>query len=338
MLTLLEKILFALVALALTTHACAEQELNLTPARLPAVVDESDSLEEDFAEPISVPTSSTAFEPATLSERFEPAPRYGLSQLGAWKWRGITGSYTYIPRLDDGGLGTNDFELGIPFMVDLPRDGALTITPGGAVRLWDGPTGFDLPSHVYDANFDFGLRFRLGERWKLILGVTPGLYWDGESFDGEAFRVLGRALAIYQWSESLQWTIGAVYLDRDDIPAVPAVGFTWTPNENWKVDANMPRPKLSYRLFVEDEGAVWWSYVGAGMGGGQWLVTPPLGESQELSLRQFSLTMGIERRPMPYVSMYFEAGWVFGREIEIESLNKSFDPSDSFMLRAGVGY
>ncbi len=254
-----------------------------------------------------------------------------------WKWRGVYTNLAYIGDTGNNGFGVRDFELSVPFMRTLgSEDRALMFSPGFGLHWFDPPADYRLPDFVFDTTFDFGLRWRANDRWRFNLGVTPGIYADPNA-DGVGFRILGRALAVYQWSESLSFTLGAVYLDRDDIPVVPGIGFSWTPNDRLKLDANMPRPRLSYMIYEESGGAKWWAYTGASLGGGQWLVRRD-GEDQVMTLRQFNLVAGIERRPIPYVAMFLESGWVFGREVEIQDTKETFIPSDSFIVRLGVGF
>jgi hypothetical protein len=215
-------------------------------------------------------------------------------------------------------------------------DRALMFSPGMGFHWWDAPVDYRLPDFVYEATFDIGLRWKLNDRWRFNLGVTPGTYTDVDT-SGSGFRILARALAVYQWSETLAFTLGAVYLDRDDIPVVPGIGFSWTPNDRLRVDANMPRPRISYMFHQEAGGAKWWAYTGAALGGGQWEVRRD-GTDQIMTLRQFNLVAGIERRPIPYFALFLEGGWVFGREVEIQQTGEIFLPSDSFILRLGASY
>jgi hypothetical protein len=255
-----------------------------------------------------------------------------------WKWRGVLANSSFIPTLGNQGFGSTDIEFSIPFMRTMGSDDrALMFSPGAGVHFWNAPASYRLPETVYDFSFDVGLRWRANDRWRFILGVTPGFFTDGQAWSGEGFRIPARALAIYQWSETLSLTLGAVYLNRNDIPVVPGIGFTWTPTEYLKVDANMPRPRISYNFFEEAGGAKWWAYTGAALGGGQWLVDRD-GREEVITLRQFNLVAGIERRPIPYVSMFLEGGWVFGREVEIQTPKETLIPSDSFIVRFGIGY
>lgn len=296
---------------------------------------DSNLLNESVSESTAVPEELTG-EFTPVAERMNQNSVW-RREWDRWKWRGVLTNVGYVGNTGNNGFGSQDIELSVPFMRTMGSDDrALMFSPGFGLHWLDPPAEYRLPSFVYDATFDVGLRWRANDRWRFILGVTPGSYADPDA-GGSGFRILARALAVYQWSESLSFTLGAVYLDRDDIPVVPGIGFTWTPNDRLKLDANMPRPRLSYMLYEERGGAKWWAYTGASLGGGQWLVRRD-GEDQVMTLRQFNLVAGIERRPIPYMSMFLESGWVFGREVEIQDTKDVFIPSDSFIVRLGVGY
>lgn len=253
------------------------------------------------------------------------------------KFRGPLIDAAGTASLGTRGFGSVDVQTQLPFITNGPAGATLMVTPTVGIHHWNAPF-FLLPDYVYDLSTDLAWRMPIGERWRMNLGITPGLFTDGNDFGGDAFRIIGRALATYQWSDRLDLTFGAVYLDREDIPAVPAIGFTWTPNDRWIVEANMPRPRIRYRLNDPKQDVAWWSYTSAALGGGQWSVELDDGTKDIVTQRQFALVWGIERRPSPYFSLFVEAGWVFGRRVEYDATDREIKANDSFLFRFGTSY
>jgi hypothetical protein len=82
----------------------------------------------------------------------------------------------------------------------------------------------------------------------------------------------------------------------------------------------------------------WW-FVGAELGGGEWAIQREAGFDDLVSLTDYRVTAGLERKSIDYlVGMRVEIGYVFARELEYRSGTPSFDPSDTVLLRAGFFY
>jgi hypothetical protein len=62
------------------------------------------------------------------------------------------------------------------------------------------------------------------------------------------------------------------------------------------------------------------------------------GFNDEMTLRDFRLTLGIERRSEQGLSGRAEIGYVFSRKIEFERDATEFQPRDTILLRAGIAF
>jgi|GEM_PF-2215476 len=255
---------------------------------------------------------------------------------------------TYLPRLENDSLGASDLEtgivLGIPFFrVTAP----LLITPRFAVHYLDGPATPDLPARVYDAEVNFRHIRKFGESpWAMMAAVTLGQYSDFEKGDADAFRVTGQAFAIYESSPATKWIMGVVYLNRQDIKIVPALGLIYEPNPDIKFEATLPRPRISWRLNNRKlaggtlaSGDERRAYVAGEFGGGIWSIQRPTTLTQDLlTYSDFRVLMGIERTIVGGLSHRVEAGYVFGRELEFASVPPDVELDDSLFVRAGLTY
>jgi hypothetical protein len=251
---------------------------------------------------------------------------------------------TYLPKLDDDGLGMVDFEnsvmLGFPFPT---RDMPLVLTPGFDFHLVDGPdstaaAGADLPPRLYDIYLQIRWMAKVSERWSLTLATTPGYYTDFEGDNSNALRVTAQALAIWEWRPQSQLIFGVVYLDREDIGFLPAGGLIWTPNDANRLELIFPRPRFLHRFRQTAIYEDWWS-IGAEFGGGEWAIGRADGTDDVVDITDYRITAGVERKSIDYlVGMRLEVGSVFGREIEYQSGTASFEPGDTLLVRGGFFY
>jgi hypothetical protein len=155
----------------------------------------------------------------------------------------------------------------------------------------------------------------------------------------DAIRITGRALATWQWvPEHLSLLFGVVYLDRNDIPTLPAVGLIWTPTPDWRMDLIFPRPKLARRLTFTPRQREDWAYLGGSIGGRTWAVERLSGISDQLTLRDYRFYLGLERITDGGGGLFAEVGYVFGRKLEYESLPLTRSLSDAVMIRGGIRY
>ncbi len=264
-----------------------------------------------------------------------PGSRQGVFQK--FKFTG-----TYLPQLESDSLGFSDLRtslvFGVPFVT---RETPLVIEPEYRVRFLDRPGAPPLPSRLHDAAVQFRHFRRLSDRWIFDGAITLGLYADDHNFGaGDAFRVSGRALGIYQSTEEWNWVFGAVYLNRAGATILPVAGLAYrTPCV--KYELVFPRPRAAWLLPGStidcDER---WAYVMGEFGGGRWAVTNPTTDDNDvLEARDLRILFGYERKIIGGMSYKYEMGYVFNREIEYRSGSPppaSLD--DTFLVRVGFSY
>lgn len=187
----------------------------------------------------------------------------------------------------------------------------------------------------------------VNDRWSWMFNFTPTVATDFENTSSDMWRFRGNAFAFYTPREDTQWIFGAVVTGRRDLPALPAVGLVWWPDERSKLDLTFPQPRYSRRL-AESGNHEWWGYVGSNLGGGTWAVELPGGVDDELTYRAWRLVVGMESVPpgskapgsrgSSGISSYLEAGISLGREIEFERSPNTLTPDDVFYVGGGIRF
>jgi hypothetical protein len=260
-------------------------------------------------------------------------------------WRQGKVDYTWLPGLGAAPLQINDFDLSTTVAVPVGGDRApLTFTPGLGAHLWQGPGpgrvpgAPDLPAHLYDAYLEFGWRPRLA-RWLFAdLAVTPGLYTDLKDFNAETFQLRGRGVAVVAFSPQFQLVGGALYVNRILTKVLPAGGLIWDPDEDTKLFAVFPQPKLARRVATAGP-AQWWAYLGGEFGGGKWSIERGNGQVDAVDYTDWRILLGLECLNNPGLKGHVEAGYVFNRAVRIRgntSDHPDFEPSPTWMVRAGL--
>ncbi len=238
-------------------------------------------------------------------------------------------------EVSDFGILSTDVSVTLAFPVP-SREMPLILTPAFAVHVLDGPSGVDLPNQLYDNSLRIQTMFKINERWGANIAVTPGWYSDFQSSNDEALRFSGHAFAAWDQSPRVQWIFGVVYLDWQNIRILPAAGVIVKPDRDTSIELTFPRPRFAQRLGYTHFGDIWW-YVAGELGGGTWAVSTAGGDDV-VTISDYRLLLGIENQGARGFKTYLEVGYVFGREIEFKSAAPDFDPSDTFLLRAGLTY
>jgi len=240
------------------------------------------------------------------------------------------------------GLGMSDLELKTILAFPVPsRSYPLIFTPGFAVHYLDGPTSPDVPARLYDAYAQFRWMYRISPKLGIDVGITPGVFSDFQQSSDEAIRIPGHAVAMWTCRPSLKFVLGATYLDREDVAALPVVGLIWTPHDDVEFELIFPRPRIARRIYcfgAYTEELQHWIYLAGELGGGTWAVARTNGENDVLNYRDYRVFLGIQRKAIGRLDWRLEAGYVFGRKIEYLSDTPDFEPTDTVMVRACMVY
>ena len=214
----------------------------------------------------------------------------------------------------------------------------LGVTPSFRVDWIDAASGMDVPSQLFETGVSFFYRKPISERLSAMAIVTPSIRSDFTTSD-QALRVFG--LGLLNWekvADTLTLSGGVVFLGRADLPVLPAVGLTWTPDVRTKLDLRFPQARYSHRLMKEGAKSETWGYCSAGIGGNTWAVTRQSGLTDELSLRDIRVLCGIEHVTDGGGGWFCEAGFAFARKIEYERTATEVSLSDGLLLNAGWNY
>lgn len=260
----------------------------------------------------------------------------------------LTLKHTWIEGDTGNELDINDTELSttllfprVPFSTQ-----PLRVTPGFILHLWAGPsepTDADLPARAYSGFLGFHFHTSPDRPLQGEIQVRPGVYTDFQTFNIDSFRFPGFGLIKYQLTERLQIKGGIEYYDRLRVQMLPAGGVLWTPNPQTRFDIYFPRPKLAQYVTTVGNQDLWW-YVSGEYGGGSWTIQRDSGFGDRIDYNDIRVALGIEFGPAQRMANadslgFFEAGFVFRREvIYAQNPAHNFEPTNTFMLRAGVSY
>jgi hypothetical protein len=250
---------------------------------------------------------------------------------------------TWLPQLDDDGLGWTDLRseivFGLPFFT---RETPIVITPAYEAHFLDRPSAFDLPPRLHDLSIDFHHFRRIGDHWIADFALTPGLYADDHSLDSsDAFRLNGRAVGVYEPNQMWKWLLGVSYVNGGWRKIVPIAGFVYEPSDDVEYEIVFPAPRAAWRLPNspipgEDE---YWVYVAGEFTSSIWAFEQNDGTDDILAYRDLRLILGFEHKVIGGLSSRAEVGYVFNRQMKIASSGPDdIDLDETLLLRIGLVY
>jgi hypothetical protein len=250
---------------------------------------------------------------------------------------------------------SNDIETSATFALPVDWSRApFLITPGFGLHTWErGEQTDELPAQTYDAYIDGAWNPQPSPFFGAELGVRVGVYSDFDTFTDHSIRVMGRGLAVLNYSPTTQIKFGVIYLDRVEIKLLPAGGVFWTPDPDTRWEIFFPRPKFE-RRFATTGRYQWWWYVVGEYGGGSWtfrrdipaggvgiLPLPPRVVEDQFDYNDIRVSTGIEWVPegAPGLRGYIEVGFATDREIVYRDFPpRNIDLPNTFLIRGGVAF
>lgn len=286
------------------------------------------------------PTSNDPhLNPILAHEHFE----LGVAKLSPYKkgfFQKLSLSGAFLGSGSEDNLNMTELEsfamFGLPFPI---TEWPLVLSPGYNMHLLSRPSGgTDLPPRLNDAYLDIMWLPTFVHRYTTLLAVTPGYYSDYRIGDADAFRITGKGLVIYDAvPEKWQLVGGVVYLGRDSLKILPVGGAIWTPNDWVKLELIFPKPKLA-AMFNRGMGYEDWTYLMADYGGNTYSIRRANGDADKVTLQDFRIIGGIERRLDGGAGYRLEAGYIFGRRVDYLYYGGDFEPQDTFLVRAGITF
>ena len=317
--------LVAWIAVASTSQGLLAQESFANPNR---------RLDQRIVEPVQPSNENQLLGPARFEQSSQRPRGIPLSLESEW--------------ITDSDLGQRTLGAGIRLpLLFLRREDA----PPPMVNLGFNHTEFNfgndfgLPPDLYELSIGLSGVRQLKDRWAVRSIVGVDFATDGDNRSSDAWQFRGGAFAIWDATDQLKLSFGAIALGRKDLPVVPALGAIWVPTDRCRLDLILPNPKVSY-LLTDDGSRQNWIYTGVGLSGNTWGYENSAGVDQQLSYGDWRAVLGWESRPSAPANVPFvlgrkysaELGYAFSRDLELDRDAADISLSSSFLLRFSTRY
>lgn len=315
---------------------------------LPAVP--ADSAASAGDETVGLPENPPADEPETPAPPAEhgpsiPVPEISLDNESNWLnrvmdehlliWREFPGGLEFIPG-GHGGFGLTT--IGFKSAISSDSSPGAWLVPKFDWSFLSGPRSPDLPPQLYRLSLQFNFAIDMDANTRLHMQIAPTWATDFDAGAGESFRMIAGGLFTHDLSREWMLALGAVYLDRPDLPALPLGGVRWRPADNLELNLMFPQPRAAWRFDTEDSGTERWFFIGGGLGGGSWAFERAGGSSDRVGYLDLRILAGIERREPDGDRDIFEVGYIFDRRLDFATGPGDQNLPGTLVIRSGVVY
>lgn len=232
------------------------------------------------------------------------------------------------------------FEGAFPIYARMGDSGPDLVVLGSAKfghGFFSGDTAVDLPSNLYTAGGGVRLVKPINPIWDFIGGVNVLYQGDGEA-ESDSVTVTGMGMFQWQRTEKTQWMFGVVATGVEDIPVIPVIGANWKPRDDWEVSFGLPQTRVAHRLSYLFPHQEVWGYAGLlGLGRGRYGVRRESGIDDVLTMREFPIAVGLERRGDGPI-WFCEGGVAVGRQLEYEVSGEEIDLDAGGYVRLGLKF
>lgn len=243
-----------------------------------------------------------------------PARRgYGVGEVsGEWKAQMSVG---HFPSADlhgtPGDVGITDYRLKLARNVKL--DDRITLTMGGGYGLKhiDSTPTAALPQDLHALFLEAGARYRINDRSFASIRLYPGFYSDFKDLSTEDLRMPVLALGGYSFDNGLSVVGGFIYrFGYHSSQFIPALGFSYQPNESWRLDLIAPRPGITY--FASRQLHL---FVAGDFASDEYEINDRSFGAKAMKYSDYKAMVGADYLPAPAVKFSTSVGYAFDRKI-----------------------
>jgi len=237
---------------------------------------------------------------------------YAGETTGEWN---VATTFAHLPGADlhgtPGSVGISDYRLKIAR--NLKLDERLTLTLGGGYGLKhiDSSPAAALPRDLHALFVEAGLRYRINDRSFASIKLYPGFYSDFKELGEDDLRMPVLALGGYSFDNGLSVVGGLIYrFGYHAAQFIPALGFSYQPDPNWRFDLIAPRPGITYvasrrlQLFVAGDFA-----------SDEYELKDLTFGAKAIKYSDLKAMVGVQYLPVPAVRISTSAGYAFDRKI-----------------------
>lgn len=262
----------------------------------------------------------------------------GNTDNGTWsrEWNAQF-SAGFLPAADFHGIpgdaAISDYRLKISR--SLKVDDKLTLSLGGGYGLKhiDASSAASLPQDLHALFVEVGANYRFSEKAFGSVRLSPGFNSDFKSLGSDDVRMPVLALGGYSFDYGWSVVGGFIYRPWSHFTQfIPALGFSYQPDEYWRIDMIAPRPSITYSASRQLQ-----LFVAGDFASDEYELEGQTFGAKAIKYSDFKVMAGVGISPIPAVKISASVGYAFDRKFEFyDSLRSDLRLDDVPFFRVSL--
>ena len=276
---------------------------------------------------------------ASVETRFTPDPANEKPALDLFN---LDASYVFESQISSGStnFGKQDaFQTSIDYAHRFHLAGPLYLRAGVSYSRFEfGQTLAPVPDHLQSLAGIIGIDYMVGKDLGAFLQLRPGFYTD-RTFDLDSFDMpitLGRLWILQEKKLYLLTGVNYAFL-RGQYPVLPLVGLIWYPNDQWKVLAILPEPRVTY---MPNKNLGFW--LGGQLTGGSYrteesaTILPRRMSNAAVDYSEYRAGVGVDFKCGDNVTLTVAGGYAIQRKFDFDRAGFEYKADPAPYVRAMV--
>lgn len=250
-------------------------------------------------------------------------------------------SFSYLPTAGIGASAADvsiaDYRLKISRNVKLNDHVTLALGGGYGNKHIDSSASAHLPRDLHAMYVETGVTWLINDRSFMSLKAFPGIYSDFQEINGDDVRVPFLALGGYTFDNGLSLVGGFVYrFGYHSGKYIPALGVSYQPNQDWKLDLVWPRPALTRTVSPRLQ-----LYIAGDFASDEYELKDHAFGAKALKYSDYKAMGGASYILFPDVRISASAGYAFARQFMFYDGNRPdlrMDNAPFFKVALDVGW
>lgn len=250
-------------------------------------------------------------------------------------------SIGYLPTADLHGLpgDVNISDYRVKLLRFIKPDDRLTLTLGGGYGLKhiEASPQAALPQDLHALFLEAGASYRINDRAFASIRLNPGFYSDFKALGDDDLRMPVLALGGYSFENGFSVVGGFIYrFGYHASQFIPALGFSYQPDQYWRIDLVAPRPAITY--FASRQLQL---FVAGDFASDEYELKDRSLGAKAIKYSDYKAMAGFNYLPVPTVKLSTSVGYAFERRFAFYDAIRSdlrMDDVPFFKVSLDVGW
>lgn len=194
-----------------------------------------------------------------------------------------------------------------------------------------------LPDDLHAISLDLGGSYKISPKSFVSLKGSPGIYSDFSDDSANSLKMPLLLLAGHNYDNGIAAIAGFMYrFGYHSVNFIPAIGFSYQPNKEWRFDAIAPRPAITYSASRQLQ-----IFVNGDFASDEYDISRKNYDADAIKYSDLKVSGGVNYKPIPPVKISAALGYAFDRQFTFYDGRRNdmrIDNAPFFRLSLDLGW